>query len=87
MAKINIAGVRKGNNNFTVHIVLTELQTVNSEELEVPIGEAFLAIPHNLEIADIKDRIIDAAKGIIDAHKDAQDKRKDIEELDFPEIQ
>lgn len=86
MAKINIIGVTKGTQNYTIHIVLTEQQTIEGQSQDVPIGEAFVPIPHKMEMADIQDRIVDTSKEIMDAHKDAQDKRRDIEELDLPEI-
>lgn len=86
MAKVNVSGVRKGDNNFTVHLVLTETQEVDGEPQEIAIGEGFIPIPHGMEMADVKGRLVDAAQQIMDAHKDAQQKRKDIEELEFPEI-
>lgn len=87
MAKINIAGVRKGDKNFTVHVILTEPRDIEGQTADLPIGEAFVAIPHGTEMPDIKDRIVDAAQGVMKAHRDAQDKRKDIEELEFPEVE
>lgn len=86
MAKINIMGVKRGSQNYTIHIVVTEPQDIEGEIENVPIGEALITISHTLEAADIKDRIVDAAKGVMDAHKDAENKRRDIEEFEFPEI-
>ena len=87
MAKIQVVGVKRGAGNYTVHIILTQSQVIAGQLQDLPIGEAFVPFPHNTEMADIKDRIVDAAKGIMDAHKDAQNKRKDIEELEFPEVE
>jgi len=86
MAKINIMGVRAGSKDYTVHVVLTEQVEVEGQMINNPIGEAFVAIPQDTEMADVKDKIVDAANKIMDAHKDAQSKRKDVEELEFPEI-
>jgi len=87
MAKINIAGVKSGSKDYTIHVILTEQQEVEGEIQDMPIGEAFVTIPQGTEPADVKDKIVDAANKIMDAHKDAQDKRKDIEEIEFPEIE
>ena len=86
MAKINIAGVKSGSKDYTVHVILTEPQESEGRTWEQAIGEAFVLIPEGTEPADVKDKIVDAADKIMDRHKDAQDKRKDIEELEFPEI-
>lgn len=86
MAKIVIAGVKKGEKNYTVHVVLTEPQQTEMGLVDVALGEAFVPAPHGMEMADIRDRIKDAAEGIMDAHKDALDKKRDIEECEFPEI-
>jgi len=87
MAKINIMGVRSGSKDYTVHVVLTEQQEVEGQMTDVPLGEAFVLIPQETEKADVKDKLVEAAKGIMDRHKDAQNKRKDIEELEFPEVE
>lgn len=86
MAKINIAGVRSGSKDYTVHVILTEQQKVEGETVDAPIGEAFVDIPQGTEMADVKAKIIDAGNQMMDRHKDSQNKRKDIEELEFPVI-
>lgn len=86
MAKIHIASVDNNAFIYSVLINLTEVQTVEGEDIEVPIGEATVTFPHGTEMADIKTKIIDAAQGIFKAHKNALDKKADLEELEFPEI-
>ncbi len=86
MAKITIGGVKKGPDAFTILIILTEPQEIEGQPGEVPIGEAVITIPLDMEMADIRGRIVDTAKEVLKAHKDAKDKRKDVEELELPEI-
>ncbi|KKM82112.1 hypothetical protein LCGC14_1322910 [marine sediment metagenome] len=86
MATIRIVGVGYSGSNYTVNVIMTETQQIDSQDHEVSLGEATIRIPSDTEMADIKDKIVDAAQGIMDAHSKAKDKRKDIEELDFPEI-
>ena len=86
MAKIVISGVSYDQSNYTVHVVLTELQNVDDQEEETAIGEAFLRFPSTTEMPDIEAKIIDAARGIMKAHKNSLDKKRDIQELPFPPI-
>jgi len=87
MAVINIVNVTTGSKSFTVHVVLTEDQNLDNPEEVVVLGEAFLEMPEGIEMADVKDRIVDAARGILKKHQDSVDKKKDISEMDFPPIE
>lgn len=87
MAKIHIASVDNNETTYSVLIALTETQTIEGEDMEVPIGEATITFPHKTETADVKGKIVDAAQAIFKAHQNALDKKKDLEELELPDIQ
>lgn len=86
MAKIKIAGVGYDNSNYTVNVMVTDIQTLEGEDGEVSLGEAVVRFPSNTEMADVKTKIMDAAKLILKAYQNARDKRKDIEELELPDV-
>jgi len=86
MAKIVIAAVSNAESTYSVLFTLTETQTIEGEELPVPIGEATVTFPYDTPMDEIKKKIIKAAQGIMKSHQDAQDKRKDLDEVDWPDI-
>ena len=86
MAKIHIASVNNDETTYTVLITLTETQTIDGEDMPVPIGEATVTFPHSTKMDDIKKAIIKTAQGIMKAHQNAQDKRRDLEEVAWPDI-
>ena len=64
MPKINIAGVKSGNGINEIHLVLTETQQVEGQNVEVPIGEAFIPIPEGTTKARTKSIITARAREI-----------------------
>ena len=65
MAYISIMSVTTGSRSFTVHVVLTKDQNIDDPDKVVVYGEAFLEMPEGIEMADVKNRIVDAAHGIL----------------------
>jgi len=86
MAKINIMGVKRGEDNHSVHVVLTEPQMIDGEQQQVSLGEAFIPIPDGTKPAKVKADIIRAARGIMAKHKQAANYRRKLEQVEFPEI-
>jgi len=87
MAKINIMGVKRGDINHQVHVVLTEQQEIEGEPQEIPLGEAFVVIPDGMKPAKAKTMIIGAAQGIMAKHKEATKIRERLQQVEFPEIE
>jgi len=87
MAKINIAGVKQGTGKYTVHVVLTEMQKIEDEQVDVPIGEAFPEFLDGTKPSAEKQGIIKAAEGIRERARDAKRKRIALQKLEFPEIE
>jgi len=86
MAKINIMGVKRGDDNHVINITLTEPQMIEGEEQQVPLGEAFIPVPDGTKPAKVKQLIIAAGKGIMTKHKQAVNYRQKLEKVEFPEI-
>jgi len=86
MAKIVIAGVKRGEDNHSVHVILTEPQMIDGEEQQVALGEAFIPVPDGTKPAKVTAGIIKAARGIMAKHKQAVNYRQKLEQVEFPEI-
>lgn len=87
MAKINIMGVRAGEGNHQVHVVLTEQQDIEGQPQDVPLGEAFVTFPDGTKPTKVKADIIKAAQGIIAKAKEAKKIRERLQQVEFPEIE
>jgi len=86
MAKINIAGVKRGEGCQVVHVVLTEPQTIEGEEQQVALGEAFVPVPDGTKSAKVKQLIISAGREMMTNHKEAKKTREKLQKVEFPEI-
>lgn len=86
MAEIRILGVSMGKSDYTVHVALVTPEKGVDGDVDTVLGEAFVPFPEGAEMADVKDKIVEASKGILDRHNDAVDKTHDVKELEFPPI-
>lgn len=86
MAKIRVMGVRVGQGNHTIYVVLVEPEQVGEETQETPLGEASVTIAEGTTPAMVKKQIVNAAQGIMERSKEAKRIREKLQQVDFPEI-
>lgn len=86
MAKIVVTGVSYDQSNYTIMVTLVESRVIEDQDVDVPLGEASVRFPSDMEMPDIKKLIVKTAEEIWKAHKNSVDKGADIHQLDFPDI-
>lgn len=85
MGKIVVEGFRLSNDNQSVHISVKETQIVSGQDVEVPIGEAFITFPPDAQIRDMLPTIRERAREIEQRAEQAKERRAELQrELEAP---
>lgn len=86
MSKIVVTGVSYDQSNYTIMVTLVDPRVIENEDVDVPLGEASVRFPSDMEMPDIKKLIVKTAEKIWKAHKNSVDKGDDIRQLELPDI-